>query len=392
MKITVVGIGYVGLANAIMLSLSNNVVLFDINKDKVDMINGRKSPIKDLLISNYLLNTNLNLKATTSVEEAFENPQVVLICTPTNYDDSKNCFDTSSVEDSIKNALNFENPCKILIKSTIPVGFTKKMIEKFGYKEIYFSPEFLKEGSALEDCLAPSRIIVGHSNNKQGSQVILDILKENIIIDNPITMIMDSDEAEAVKLFANTYLANRIAFFNELDTYAESKDLSSENIIKGVCADPRIGDFYNNPSFGYGGYCLPKDTKQLNATYKDVPNEIISSVIKSNITRKDYIASKILAMSSNNKVVGIYRLSMKAGSDNYRNSSMLGIIKRLNKHNVKVIIYEPLCDEIELFDNEIIKNLEEFKKRSDIIVTNRYEETLDDVLSKVYTRDLFFKD
>ena len=386
MKIAVAGTGYVGLSLATLLSTKNEVLAYDILEDKVNKINKRISPIKDEAIEDYFKNKKLNLKATTNYKEAFKETEFIIISTPTNYDEKTNYFDTTSVEDIIKKVISINKEATIVIKSTIPVGFTDKVKEKYKIENIFFSPEFLREGHALYDNLYPSRIIVG-SNTDKGKKFAL-LLKECSLKEDIPIKYMSSTEAEAVKLFANTYLAIRVAFFNEVDTYAEIKNLNTKNIIEGICLDPRIGDNYNNPSFGYGGYCLPKDTKQLLANYKDVPQNIIEAVVKSNETRKEHIADMILA--KNPKIVGIYRLTMKSNSDNFRASAILDIITKLKEKNINIIIYEPTIKDY--YDIRVENDIEKFKKISDIIVANRYSSVLDDIKEKVYTRDLFERD
>ena len=386
MKIAVAGTGYVGLSLATLLSTKNEVLAYDILEDKVNKINKRISPIKDEVIEDYFKNKKLNLKATTNYKVAFKETEFIIISTPTNYDEKTNYFDTTSVEDIIKKVISINKDATIVIKSTIPVGFTDKVKEKYKIKNIFFSPEFLREGHALYDNLYPSRIIVGSYTDK-GKKFALLLKECSLKKDIPIKY-MSSTEAEAVKLFANTYLAIRVAFFNEVDTYAEIKNLNTKNIIEGICLDPRIGANYNNPSFGYGGYCLPKDTKQLLANYKDVPQNMIEAVVKSNETRKEHIVNMILA--KNPKIVGIYRLTMKSNSDNFRASAILDIITKLKEKNINIIIYEPTIKDY--YDIRVENDIEKFKKISDIIVANRYSSVLDDVKDKVYTRDLFERD
>ena len=386
MKIAVAGTGYVGLSLATLLSTKNEVLAYDILEDKVNKINKRISPIKDEVIEDYFKNKKLNLKATTNYKEAFKETEFIIISTPTNYDEKTNYFDTTSVEDIIKKVISINKDATIVIKSTIPVGFTDKVKEKYKIENIFFSPEFLREGHALYDNLYPSRIIVGSYTDK-GKKFALLLKECSLKKDIPIKY-MSSTEAEAVKLFANTYLAIRVAFFNEVDTYAEIKNLNTKNIIEGICLDPRIGANYNNPSFGYGGYCLPKDTKQLLANYKDVPQNIIEAVVKSNETRKEHIVNMILA--KNPKIVGIYRLTMKSNSDNFRASAILDIITKLKEKNINIIIYEPTIKDY--YDIRVENDIEKFKKISDIIVANRYSSVLDDIKEKVYTRDLFERD
>lgn len=388
MKIAVAGTGYVGLSLAVLLSQHNEVYALDIMKEKVDMINNHISPIKDNEIEDYLKNQKLNLKATLDYKEAFKDAKYIVISTPTNYDDKTNKFDTSSVEDTIEKVISMNLDTTIIIKSTIPVGFTEKMKDKYGIDNIIFSPEFLREGSALYDNLYPSRIILGEKSKR--AEEFANLLKEGALKENIDVKFMGNTEAEAVKLFSNTYLALRVAYFNELDTYCELKGLNTKEIIEGVGLDPRIGSHYNNPSFGYGGYCLPKDTKQLLANYKDVPENLIEAIVKSNDTRKTHIAEMII--SKNPKVVGIYRLTMKTDSDNFRSSAIQGVIQNLKKSNVEIIIYEPTLEDDEFNDCKVIHDFDEFKKCSDIIIANRLEDALKDCKDKVYTRDLYSRD
>lgn len=386
MKIAVAGTGYVGLSLATLLSTKNEVLAYDILEDKVNKINKRISPIKDEVIEDYFKNKKLNLKATTNYKVAFKETEFIIISTPTNYNEETNYFDTTSVEDIIKKVISINKDATIVIKSTIPVGFTDKVKEKYKIENIFFSPEFLREGHALYDNLYPSRIIVGSYTDK-GKKFALLLKECSLKKDMPIKY-MSSTEAEAVKLFANTYLAIRVAFFNEVDTYAEIKNLNTKNIIEGICLDPRIGANYNNPSFGYGGYCLPKDTKQLLANYKDIPQNMIEAVVKSNETRKEHIVNMILAKKP--KIVGIYRLTMKSNSDNFRASAILDIITKLKEKNINIIIYEPTIKDY--YDIRVENDIEKFKEISDIIVANRYSSVLDDIKEKVYTRDLFERD
>lgn len=388
MKIAVAGTGYVGLSIATLLSQKNEVVALDIIEEKVDMINNHISPIKDEYIEKYLNEKNLNLKATLDYKEAFQDAKFIIISTPTNYDDEVNFFDTSSVEDIIEKVISMDIDTTMVVKSTIPVGFIESMKKKYGIDNIMFSPEFLREGKALYDNLYPSRIIVGEKS--KCAEEFANLLKESALKEDIPIKFMDATEAEAVKLFANTYLALRVSYFNELDTYAELKGLNTKDIIEGVCLDPRIGNHYNNPSFGYGGYCLPKDTKQLLANYKGVPQDMIKAIVQSNKTRKQHIADMIIRR--NPKVVGIYRLTMKSGSDNFRESAIQGIIKILQKQNLEIIIYEPMLKE-DYFENmKVIHDLEEFKQTSDVILVNRTSKELEDVKDKIYTRDLFSRD
>lgn len=384
MKITIVGTGYVGLSNAVLFAQKYSVTALDIDQDKINKINQRQSPIDDKEIENFLARKELDLHATTDKIQAYTDADYILIATPTNYDTDTNCFDTSSVEAVIQEILTINADALIIIKSTIPVGFTQKTKKKLGIDNLIFAPEFLREGKALYDNLYPSRIIVGEQSERaqRFAQMVADCaVKENIDI-----LLTNSAEAEAIKLFANTYLALRVSYFNELDTYAVVHGLDTEQIIKGVCLDPRVGDFYNNPSFGYGGYCLPKDTQQLLANYENVPQNLIQAVVSSNNTRKEFIANDIV--SSNPKVVGIYRLIMKAGSDNFRASAIQGIIKHLKKLGTTVIIYEPKCDDDGFLECEVIHDLNDFKTKSDVIVANRISKELEDSLDKIYTRDL----
>lgn len=389
MKIAVAGTGYVGLSLATLLSQNNEVVALDVIPEKVTKINNRISPIQDEYIEKFFKEKNLNLKATLDYKEAFEGAEFVIISTPTNYDDERNFFDTSSVEDIIEKVLSMNDKnITMVVKSTIPVGYIESIREKYVTDRIFFSPEFLREGKALYDNLYPSRIIVGNKGEK--GKEFAKLLKEASLKPDVETLFMNNTEAEAVKLFANTYLALRVAYFNELDTYAEIKGLNSKDIIQGVGLDPRIGTHYNNPSFGYGGYCLPKDTKQLLANYKDVPQNLIEAIVNSNRTRKEFITDEILQRKP--EVVGIYRLTMKSGSDNFRSSAIQDIIKNLKAENQTIIIYEPTLNKEEFYGCKIINNFEEFKKMSSLIMANRLSENLIDVKDKVYTRDLFARD
>lgn len=388
MKIAVAGTGYVGLSLATLLSQNNEVIALDVIPEKVEMINNRISPIKDEYIEKYFKEKNLNLKATLDYKEAFKDAKYIIISTPTNYNDETQYFDTSSVEDIINKVISMNINTTMIVKSTIPVGFINSMKEKYNIDNIIFSPEFLREGKALYDNLYPSRIIVGEKSKR--AEEFANLLKDNCLKDDVNIKYMNSTEAEAVKLFANTYLALRVAYFNELDTYAELKGLNTKDIIDGVCLDTRIGNHYNNPSFGYGGYCLPKDTKQLKANYNNVPENLISAIVESNKTRKDHIADEIIKRKP--KVVGIYRLTMKSGSDNFRASAIQGVMKRIKAKGIEVVVYEPTLKEDNFFNSKVIKNIDEFKKICDIVISNRMENELLDIKEKVYTRDIFYRD
>lgn len=395
MKIIVVGIGYVGLANAVLFSYNHDVLILDINKDKVDAVNNRKCPFKDELITNALINDPLHLKAALVKEGIFKDADIIFIATPTNYDDEMNYFDTSSVTSTIEQIVKENADSIIVIKSTVPVGYTKEISNKLNITNLYFSPEFLREGKALFDVLNPNRIIVGYTSlnddRTKNAKTIINLMSESIVKQNVKCLLMGTTEAEASKLFANTFLAMRVAYFNELDTYAETKGLNTKDIIDGVSLDPRIGDFYNNPSFGYGGYCLPKDTKQLKANFIDIPNQIITATVQANETRMNFIANRIIEKVSDikNPTIGVYGLAMKWGSDNFRNSSVISIMEIIKSKGFNVEIYDPTIEEDKFNETKVEKDLSKFKKDVHIVIANRYDNNLDDIKEKVYTRDIY---
>lgn len=388
MNITIIGLGYVGLANAFLLSQTENIMAYDIVSEKIKGLKNGESPLRDKEIEEFLAHDDLNIEYTDELETAINHADVFIIATPTDYDEKRNYFNTSTVEDVIEKVLKEKPKATFIIKSTVPVGYTETLKQKYNTENIIFSPEFLREGKALYDNLYPSRIIIGEKSER--AQKIADVFLKNTVEKNAPVLLTDSTEAEAIKLFSNTYLALRVSYFNELDTYASMKGLDTKQIIEGVGLDPRIGSHYNNPSFGYGGYCLPKDTKQLLANYEDVPNNIIKAIVDSNTTRKDFIANDIIDKKP--KKVGIYRLTMKSGSDNFRYSSIQGVMKRIKAKGIEVVVYEPTLDEETFYNSRVIKNFETFKEECDIIISNRYEEALKDVVDKIYTRDIFQRD